>query len=509
MIRYFPLPYAGESMYSIVSRYAEHIGVSSYRVIAKDLFGKVAETCGSLAPNKIEAFLNNTGLSMYIDFGEFLKQHTAFSMLTIFFNKSDKNNIEKLMLSSEKGNFLPPLLGLSHLGDDASTLYYCPLCLSEDIKKYGEGYWHIIHQVPGVRICVNHQAKLINRCSECGVRFSASHIKYNALGYQCICGADLTENVITNIENKEHLLGYAEDIEYIYKNKFSFEHRYVRETMYTRLEELNLLRRGGTINWKKTEQLVITYYGIGFLKIMNSFPIYYWVRRIFHNDETNMMNNMLLIRVLFGSIKGFIDYSFSSKGKNSIFPFGKGPWPCLNVVAQHYNQPVVHDCSVKYKSDKAYGTFRCECGFVYRKVGFINSEDNKNQQTFIVKKGPVWKEKAEKLLELNKEKKMLLSEVADSLGVSTIQIYKLKCKLKSAKMSHDKVKELRANKEMKKEILRKEIEFILSKSNKLTRSNIQKQASRAYAWLYVYDREWLYSVLPERSEKYHRHKEIR
>lgn len=35
-------------------------------------------------------------------------------------------------------------------------LRYCPMCAKEDREKYGETYWHRIHQIEGIQICRKH-----------------------------------------------------------------------------------------------------------------------------------------------------------------------------------------------------------------------------------------------------------------------------------------------------------------------------------------------------------------
>jgi hypothetical protein len=39
-------------------------------------------------------------------------------------------------------------------------LKYCPLCVDEDRRKYGETYWHRSHQIRGVQGCYKHNCVL-------------------------------------------------------------------------------------------------------------------------------------------------------------------------------------------------------------------------------------------------------------------------------------------------------------------------------------------------------------
>lgn len=39
-------------------------------------------------------------------------------------------------------------------------LQFCPICTESDIQKFGESYWHRLHQVPGVKVCPIHNVFL-------------------------------------------------------------------------------------------------------------------------------------------------------------------------------------------------------------------------------------------------------------------------------------------------------------------------------------------------------------
>lgn len=42
----------------------------------------------------------------------------------------------------------------------AWSLRYCPICVQEDIKNYGEPYWHREHQLPLAMVCCVHHCRL-------------------------------------------------------------------------------------------------------------------------------------------------------------------------------------------------------------------------------------------------------------------------------------------------------------------------------------------------------------
>lgn len=45
---------------------------------------------------------------------------------------------------------------------------YCPRCLDEDFKNFGEPYWHRSHQLPTVFYCPVHEVALLSKCIRCG-----------------------------------------------------------------------------------------------------------------------------------------------------------------------------------------------------------------------------------------------------------------------------------------------------------------------------------------------------
>jgi hypothetical protein len=42
-----------------------------------------------------------------------------------------------------------------------TSLKFCPDCVRQDINNFGEAYWHRMHQVPGIFICLPHNCFLI------------------------------------------------------------------------------------------------------------------------------------------------------------------------------------------------------------------------------------------------------------------------------------------------------------------------------------------------------------
>ncbi|MBR1752184.1 MAG: TniQ family protein [Ruminococcus sp.] len=48
------------------------------------------------------------------------------------------------------------------LPDPDRRLRYCPVCAADDREKYGETYWHRVHQIPEISVCAKHRCRLVS-----------------------------------------------------------------------------------------------------------------------------------------------------------------------------------------------------------------------------------------------------------------------------------------------------------------------------------------------------------
>lgn len=73
------------------------------------------------------------------------------------------DDIYKAMLDSDGDTAFRASQLISFRESENLSLKYCPLCAKEDIRCHGVSYWHLIHQVPGVEACPDHQTWLIHQ----------------------------------------------------------------------------------------------------------------------------------------------------------------------------------------------------------------------------------------------------------------------------------------------------------------------------------------------------------
>lgn len=158
MISYFPQIYPDELLYSQLARYYDKSGYMAYIFAAEDLFTNrqvrpdieflnsyTQDACGVITKN----------LPLY----DVIMKHTMFPYYGRFLDKERRNKAFSAIVNMQGGYRNMPAIPKTN---KARYLRYCPLCVNEDRQRYGETYWHRIHQMIGVDVCPIHFCSLIN-----------------------------------------------------------------------------------------------------------------------------------------------------------------------------------------------------------------------------------------------------------------------------------------------------------------------------------------------------------
>jgi hypothetical protein len=231
-----------------------------------------------------------------------------------------------------------------------------------------------------------------------------------------------------------------------------------------------------------------------------------WLLRILHSGSVGIsqhpIRHILLILFLGCTTEDFFTSSETYK------PFGDGPWPCLNHAADHFRQSVVAECRitdnlVKGKTGRPFGTFRCDCGFVYNRVGPDTSEDDRYRIDSVESYGPLWEKVLRKAWA---DTSISVAGAARRLGVSDLTVVRyairldLPMNIPNARQVSPKTIERHKNFRMsRKEALehyRKEWLSVLQANPNASRRRLMTVASFLYLWLRKNDDEWLEAHLP-------------
>lgn len=158
MIGFMPVIYPDELIYSWFCRYYVHSGYPTNRMALEDILynrhnNPSKEFLGHLNP-EMEQLIK----SMYpID--DLILEHTMFPQYARFMECSKKK--DALYRLGHDFCDAHQLLSISPRSEGDKFLKYCPLCVADDRKQYGETYWHRKHQIRNMNVCTKHKCRLV------------------------------------------------------------------------------------------------------------------------------------------------------------------------------------------------------------------------------------------------------------------------------------------------------------------------------------------------------------
>jgi len=499
LLSFFPTPYPDELLYSVFARYHVRSGNISMKATMNELFKTITMTAIVDIPCGINTLADNLPISFSYTAEKLILGNTMFPYYTAFLS-ADKSETVKNAMKGNIGGGIHTKLGIMASSIKVpGCLKFCPECNQKDYKKYGEFYWHRLHQIPGVLVCPTHRIPL--QYSTVQPYRLNKHEYVAADQYNC---RNISNKTKYNDKIIEKALLLARDTEWLIKNyktvkktndiKTGCKNKYV-----SILKEIGVASPNGRVYQKEFVDKFVQYYGEDFLETVQSNidlnSDSNWLARIVrkHRNSFHPIRHLLLIRFLAGSPKDFF------QKKYCYSPFGNGPWPCLNIAAEHYRDFVIDKVNISHCCDTKLpvGTFECSCGFIYSRRGPDNSEDDLYKIGRIKEFGAVWKEKLKQLVEIEK---LSLREIARELNVDpkTVKKYTELLKLKTSRGTNslkelDKINENYSSISESEETThyyRNKWRHLIKNFPNKTKTELRQKEPGIYIWLYRHDKKW-------------------
>lgn len=151
---------AGETLHSNFSRYAEEVGLTSLYRIYNAASGALRSRVNNLHRPclNFERLAQETEMCWGKGAAEIILEHTVFQYDTLFLKDGERERrlqaaivARNLRATQEK-----ILTGLY----DQPFMKYCDRCIEEAKRNGFPGYFRLMHQLPGVRICPIHETLL-------------------------------------------------------------------------------------------------------------------------------------------------------------------------------------------------------------------------------------------------------------------------------------------------------------------------------------------------------------
>lgn len=423
MLAFFTDPYEDELLYSALARYHYYMGDISCKQTLVELFNKFTKLPAIGLPSDLNILSGNLNNKLY-NAQYLIDQHTIMPYYKPFLFKNRYEKIERIM-NIGRGGDIYSTIGISAGGlFQGNVLRYCPTCIEQDKKQYGEAYFHRAHHLDGILVCHKH-GTMLNQYTELPARYKTKYIRLN--------DACIDKYVEENTRYNDQLLWLADAAYYLLSSSLDINYEQVHQKYLKQLREKGYVSWKGMIDQKQFYNDFTRYYSDYFLNMLHSrieySNEYNWLKVITRNSKrcSHPLRNLLLINFLFGDIKAFFE-----KESSNYMPFGSGPWPCLNKVADHYEEMVIDKVklTVDHKRKVPVGTFECGCGFIYARSGPDNCSEDINKYGRIKSFGHVWEEKLKLMLAYNS---LSLREMARRMhcDVNTIKKFSEKFKLQN------------------------------------------------------------------------------
>lgn len=247
MIHFFPELYPDELLYSGIARYHIRVGNLDAKATLRDLYGKDTITAMVEMTSNLDILINNLPASVYTA-DEVIRNNTMYSYFAAFIPTDRADRLYQLM-KCNNGSKIYNELGLSNkILKLNNFLRFCPECYKEDIDKYGETYWHRIHQVAGLDYCISHKCRLLdsgvsvrnkNRQEYINADLELKKYDVEEMEREQRCSLFFDTNAILE---KSIILG--KDIQYLMNNVVKHkELNYFREIYLDKLIKLGLANR--------------------------------------------------------------------------------------------------------------------------------------------------------------------------------------------------------------------------------------------------------------------------
>ncbi|MBF0326211.1 MAG: TniQ family protein [Alphaproteobacteria bacterium] len=344
MLPYFPPAYPNELLYSLLARFHRHVGETSPKRTLDALFGNRSVRAGVLLQGHLQALSEHLPPQRELTPGRLLADFTLNPYLTAF-QPADVRLAVRDALFLGHADWVTMRLGLAASRvQGATALRYCPACRSEMLTRHGELYWCRDHQLPGVTVCPEH-----------GVLLQDSTVCPGTIGQHSFIAADEDNcpEVSSDAQDDASLAWMvAKRCAQVLRSPPApmslhewgeYYHQRLRQRGFGKGEDRidqRWLNRDFAL-WAGQPELPGTDTWLAAMARKH--------RKAFHP----------LQHVLLGL---FLD-AHAPVAEDA--PFGLGPWPCRNPLAEHYGQLVVQLAGTHQEGGKLIGRFSCSCGYVF------------------------------------------------------------------------------------------------------------------------------------------------
>ncbi|CAH1057589.1 TnsD family transposase [Paenibacillus pseudetheri] len=485
----FPFLFPDEILYSNLARYHRDSGSENHKQTVDDLFGDRNVCAALLFPSHLAALCRNIPIGSKLTPEELIANHTFFPYYAPFLSHEKNLGLEEIMILDKGASVY------MHLGKPASTLKaeenlkYCPNCVVQDRETYGEAYWHRSHQAEGVFICHYHNNVLIRS----NVSHAKQRNKHVFISLESILEDTVGHQQILIQPHSFEIIDYIAKQTYILLN-YRFEPlglENINQFYVMKLQRMGLSNHSGRIRWADVIPAFTQFFGKELLMSLQSYIApsqeATWLHKLLRKPRVTChpLRHLLVLKFLGETVES--TYNGICHDKLSFEPFGKGPWPCLNKAAKHYNDSIIQSCEVTRdsKTGKPVGTFSCSCGFVYSRKGPDQTMEDRFRVGRVKKFGEEWSEK----LRVIAQEDIPLRGMARILGCDPKTVV-------NNLTNKDIIAVTKIENQHEIMVYRERWNGLKKKNSHASVTELRRLDQAGYTWLYRHDRKWLTENTP-------------
>jgi hypothetical protein len=160
-------------------------------------------------PNNLEPLAGSLLPAKKYSADLFIDRHTFFPFVAPFLSDSEHSALRNWMRSGSGGVALRCRGLVAYDRYRHMAMKYCPVCVPEDRKRFGETYWHRLHQIRGVSVCPSHEVLLETSPVQ------AREVRNNFISADSINPPAYPRPVIHSNPNHGTMLAIARDISWL------------------------------------------------------------------------------------------------------------------------------------------------------------------------------------------------------------------------------------------------------------------------------------------------------
>ena len=359
MLRYFPNVYPDELLYSLMARYIRHTASPAVTRANTEVLGKRLVLPSLEFPSGIDHLDSLDVLSSTLSREHILDDMTLFNYMTAYTRPKLVERIRSRVLTGEVRDWYVMLGYAAFKVDRVTRLRFCHHCADEMVIRYGELYWHKLHQLPSVLVCPLHRSSLSH--SKVDIRHVGRHDFIAADRETCPVNAELLipeawQDEMTMARLNALALASVRLCEPDFQRKtLGGWTTYYRR----RFEALGLASASGRVKLNRLTVGLRSHYG----NLLQWFPELHqqaslpWLGKLARKQRTRShpLQHLLL--------DGYLDFLASRQ-----VPSESGPWACRNPLASHYGSKRIRSYSLHPNHGHQVAVFRCDCGYVYTRT---------------------------------------------------------------------------------------------------------------------------------------------